>query len=109
MNIQSMITPILLLLKSRKFIVSLCALLLNLLVTAVPDLAPFRAELMAVITALALAVIGGIAYEDAARAGVNAATQPPAANADLLKTLLGELIDSVTQTAEGQTVITLKK
>ena len=65
------------LLKSRKVIVSLCALLLNLLVTAVPDLAPYRAELMTVITGLALGLIGGIAYEDAARAGHDAGSQPP--------------------------------
>ncbi|HVU12175.1 MAG TPA: hypothetical protein VHD90_12900 [Phototrophicaceae bacterium] len=90
-------------------IVTLCALLLNILVTLVPDLAPFRTELMTVITGLALGLIGGIAYEDAAKAGRTAAQQPTPSDIDLLKQLLGDLIDTITQNAEGQTVITLKK
>ena len=106
---QPLITPLILLLKSRKFIVSVCALALNLVVAAVPELAAFRSELMTVITGLALALIGGIAYEDAARAGREAAALPPQTNADLLKTLLGDLIDSVSENFDGQTVITLKK
>ena len=88
---------------------SVCALALNFVVAAVPELAPFRSELMTVITGLALALIGGIAYEDAARAGRDAASQPPQTNAELLKTLLGDLIDSVSENLDGQTVITLKK
>ncbi|MEO8394958.1 MAG: hypothetical protein ABI700_18320, partial [Chloroflexota bacterium] len=65
-NLQPILAPILALLKSRKVIVSLCALLLNVIVAALPTLAPYRTELMTVITGLALALIGGIAYEDAA-------------------------------------------
>jgi len=106
---KPLITPVLLLLKSRKVIVSLCALALNLLVAAVPSLAPFRSELMTVITGLALALIGGISYEDAAKAGRDAASQPTQSDADLIKTLIGEMIDTISQNAEGQTVITLKK
>jgi hypothetical protein len=100
------ITPILLLLKSRKGIVSLCALALNVLVAAVPELAPLRGELLVVITGLALGLVGGIAYEDAAR---DAAAQPPQTNAELLKSLLNDLIDNVSQNASGRTVITLKQ
>ncbi len=88
---------------------TLCALLLNILVTLVPDLAPFRAELMTVITGLALGLIGGIAYEDAAKAGRDASQGPAQSDIDLLKQLLGDLIDTITQNDEGQTVITLKK
>lgn len=106
---QPLITPLLRLLKSRKFIVSVCALALNFVVAAAPELESLRGELMTVITGLALALIGGIAYEDAARAGREAAAQPPQTNADLLKTLLGDLIDSVGENFDGQTVITLKK
>ena len=108
-NSTPFVTPILLLLKSRKVIVSLCALLLNLLVAAAPDLAPFRGELMTVITGLALALIGGITYEDAARAGREAAAQPPQPSAELLKTLFGDMVDSVSENFDGKTVITLKK
>ena len=104
-----LVTPILLLLKSRKVIVSLCALLLNLLAAAVPELASFRGELMTIITGLALALIGGITYEDAARSGREAAAQPPQPSAELLKTLFGELVDSVSETLDGKTVVTLKK
>jgi hypothetical protein len=106
---QALVTPVLLLLKSRKFIVSVCALALNFVVAAVPELASFRSELMTVITGLALALIGGIAYEDAARTARDAAALPPQTSADLLKRLLGDLIDSVGENFEGQTVITLKK
>ncbi len=108
-NLQLILAPILALLKSRKVIVSLCALLLNVIVAAVPTLAPFRADLMAVITGLALALIGGIAYEDAARAGHDAGSLPPLSSADLLKLLLSDLIDSISTNLDGQTVITLKK
>ena len=55
---QPLITPLILLLKSRKFIVSVCALALNLVVAAVPELAAFRSELMTVITGLALPQAG---------------------------------------------------
>lgn len=99
----------LLLLKSRKVIVSLCALAVSLLIAAVPELATYRSELLAVITGLALALIGGIAYEDAAKVGREAAASPPLDNAELLKTLLGDLIDSVGTNANGQTVVTLKQ
>ncbi len=108
-NLQPIVAPILALLKSRKVIVSLCALLLNLLVTLVPQLATYRSELMTVITGLALALIGGIAYEDAAKAGRDAGSLPPLSNADLLKLLLSDLIDSISTNLDGQTVIKLKK
>jgi len=109
LNSTYLVTPILLLLKSRKVIVSICALLLNLLIIAVPELEPLRGELMTVITALALALIGGIAYEDGARIGRGAAAQPPQPSAELIKSLFGDLVDTVSETLDGQTVITLKK
>ena len=108
-NLQPIVTPLLALLKSRKVIVSLCALLLNFLVAALPDLQPFRGELMTVITGLALGLIGGIAYEDAARAGREAGSTPTMSNADLIKLLFEDLIDSISTDLNGQTVITLRK
>ncbi|MBI1259903.1 MAG: hypothetical protein GC204_20740 [Chloroflexi bacterium] len=108
-NIRPLITPLIALLKSRKVIVSLSALLMNFVVAALPDLQPFRGELMTVITGLALGLIGGIAYEDAARAGRDAGSLPPMSNADLIKLLLSDLIDSISTNLNGQTVITLKK
>jgi hypothetical protein len=108
LNATPILTPIGLLLKSRKVIVSLCALALNLAVAAVPEIAPYRGELLTVITGLALALIGGIAYEDAAKAGREAASLPPKTDAELLRTLLDSLIDEVSTNRDGQTVITLK-
>jgi hypothetical protein len=108
-NLQLILAPIVALLKSRKVIVSLCALILKFVVAAVPDLQPFRGELMTVITGLALGLIGGIAYEDAARAGREAGSLPPMSNADLIKLLFEDLIDSISTDLNGQTVITLKK
>lgn len=109
MNSTYFVTPILLLLKSRKVIVSLSALLLNLLIVAVPELAPLRGELMTVITALALALIGGIAYEDGARTARGAAALPPQPSAEIIKSLFGDLVDTVSENLDGQTVITLRK
>src|SRR4051812_5971089 len=108
-NLQPIIAPLVALLKSRKVIVSLCALLLNFVVTAVPTIATYRGELMAVITGLALALIGGIAYEDAARTGREAGSAGTMSNADLIKLLLSDLIDSISTDLNGQTVITLKQ
>lgn len=102
-------TPLVLLLKSRKVIVSLCALLMNLLVTALPALEPYRGELMTVITGLALALIGGIAYEDAARTAKEDAARSASTDKELLQALLGDLIDSISENYDGQTVITLKR
>lgn len=102
-------TPLVLLLKSRKVIVSLCALLMNLLVTALPALEPYRGELMTVITGLALALIGGIAYEDAARTAKEAAARSASTDKELLQALLGDLLDSISENYDGQMVITLKR
>jgi hypothetical protein len=106
---KPIMTPIALLLKSRKVIVSACALLLNLLVTAVPELEPYRGELMVVITGLALALIGGISYEDAAKTAKEATVRAAKTDKELFQALLGDLIDSVSENYDGQTVITLKK
>ena len=109
LDAKPILTPLALLLKSRKVIVSLCALLMNVLVTALPALEPYRGELMTVITGLALALIGGIAYEDAARTAKEVAVKAAKTDQELLKALLGDLIDSISENYDGQTVITLKR
>lgn len=55
--------------KSRKFIVALMTATAGGLVTLRPELAAVQGDLVGVLTALGLAVIGGIAWEDAAKAG----------------------------------------
>lgn len=95
MDTTPILTPVLALLRSRKFIVGVVALVINLLIAVVPDLAAFRDQLMAVVTGLALALIGGIAYEDAAKAGKDAATVAPSTPEDAARKLLLDLIDEV--------------
>ena len=58
--------PLLLVLKSRRVIIALSALAVGLLLMAVPELEAVRAELLTLVIALALAVIGGYSVEDAA-------------------------------------------
>lgn len=108
MDITPILTPILSLLKSRKFIVAVVALIINLLIAAAPGLEAFRTELVTVVTGLALALIGGIAYEDGAAIGREEAALPPKTNEDLIKELFGDFVDSVITNSSGQTTVVLK-
>lgn len=90
---RPIIDPLLLALKSRRVLVALCALIVGLLTLAVPDLQPVRGEILTLLITLALAVIGGYSIEDAARAGRDRATLPPADLRDLIKDTLTDLID----------------
>lgn len=67
------VEPLWLLLKSRRVLVALVSLALSLLVLAFPALASVQAEVLTLILALALALIGGYSLEDA----VAAARQTP--------------------------------
>lgn len=94
MNATPILTPVLALLRSRKFIVGVVALLINLLIVAIPNLEAFRDQLMAVVTGLALALIGGIAYEDAAQAGKDATVVAPVTPEESARKLLLDIIDA---------------
>lgn len=63
------LSPILALLQSRKVVIAIVTAAVNILIVTVPSLEPVQTELLAVFTALALALIGGISYEDAAEKG----------------------------------------
>jgi hypothetical protein len=93
---RPVIDPVLLALKSRRFIVALAALAVGLLTLAVPELAAVRSELLTLVITLALAVIGGYTWEDAAHAGRKRAALPPDDLRDLVKTVVGELLDEMT-------------
>ena len=58
--------PIINLLKSRKFMVAVITLVVNMLVAQFPALESVQVELIAVLTALGVALMGAIALEDAA-------------------------------------------
>jgi hypothetical protein len=76
MNTIPVLDPILLALRSRKVIIAIVSVLVALLVSYVPELAPVQDTLIVLIGTVALALIGGIAWEDAASAGRERAAKP---------------------------------
>lgn len=58
-------SPVAALLKSRKFIALITALLVNIIIALVPAFEPIQEHLITVVSALFVALIGGIAFEDA--------------------------------------------
>ena len=92
---RPIIDPVLLALKSRRVVVALSALIVGLLVLAVPELQPVRGELLTLVITLSLAVIGGYTVEDAAKAGRDRATTPPDDLRDFIKDLLDGIVDEL--------------
>lgn len=93
---RPLIDPLLMALKSRRVLIAISALLVGLLVMAIPDLASLRGEILTLVITLALGVIGGYSIEDAA----TAARQTPATDAQVheqVKLVLMALIDEVTE------------
>jgi len=88
--------PLLLVLKSRRVLIALAALLVGLLMLAVPELAPVRGELLTLVITLALALIGGYSVEDAA----TAARQTPQ-TADI-EAIVREVVNAVLEEALAQ-------
>ncbi len=91
---RPIIDPLLLALKSRRVLVALCAMIVGLLVTAAPDLEPVRGEILTLLITLALALIGGYSVEDAARAGRERSSLPPADLRDQIRDVLLEIVDT---------------
>jgi hypothetical protein len=89
---RPVIDPLVLALKSRRVIVALCALIVGLMVMAVPELEAVRGELLTLLLTLALAVIGGYSVEDAARA---ARQRDPVLDEADQRHLLREVVESV--------------
>jgi len=65
-DIAPIIGPVLSLMRSRKFIVAVITLIVDVVVAYVPTLEPVRTELLSVFTAIGVALVASIAYEDAA-------------------------------------------
>ncbi|MBN1120680.1 MAG: hypothetical protein JXJ17_06345 [Anaerolineae bacterium] len=65
-QLMPIIGPILNLLRSRKFMVALMTLIVDVVVAYVPAMAEVQEPLLAVFTAIGLALVAAIAYEDAA-------------------------------------------
>jgi hypothetical protein len=92
---RPVIDPMMLALKSRRVVVALSALIVGLLVIAVPELQPVRGELLTLVITLALAVIGGYTVEDAAKAGRDRSTAQPDDLRDLIKEVLDGMVDEL--------------
>jgi hypothetical protein len=90
---RPIIDPLLLALKSRRVLVALSALVVGLLVMAVPSLQPVQEQILVLVIALALAVIGGYSVEDAARAGRERAALPPEDLKERIKEVLDSIVD----------------
>jgi hypothetical protein len=97
---RPIIDPLLMVLKSRRVLVALTALLVGVLVSAYPVLEPVQTELIVLVVTLALALIGGYSVEDAAHAARERSTQPP--TPDDLHTLLKEAVNTVIDEAHRE-------
>lgn len=64
--------PLVALLRSRKVMVSLAALIVTVIVALVPELAPVKAEMIVMIFAVTAAIVGGVAAEDVAKVRADA-------------------------------------
>jgi hypothetical protein len=67
-NMKPIIDPLLNLLRSRKFMVALMTLLVDVLVAYLPALEPIQNELLTVFTLVGSVLIAAIAYEDGQQA-----------------------------------------
>lgn len=63
-NLTPVIGPLLNLLRSRKFMVAVMTLVVNIVVAFMPSLEAVRTELMTVFTFIGSALVASIAYED---------------------------------------------
>ncbi len=63
-TIWPIIGPLVTLLRSRKFIVAVVTLVVDVLVAYLPQMEPVRGELMAVFTLVGSLLVAAIAYED---------------------------------------------
>jgi hypothetical protein len=66
MDTAPILAPVLALLHSRKFIVAVVGVLVDLIIAFVPALEPMRDQLITIVTIFAGLLIGGITIEDAA-------------------------------------------
>ncbi len=63
-NLTPFIGPIMALLRSRKFLVSVVTLVIDLIIACAPELDAIRAELMTAFTFVGSLLVAAIAYED---------------------------------------------
>ena len=99
---RAIIDPFLLVLRSRRVLIALATLIIGTLVTVIPELAYVREELLTLIIALSLSLIGGLSIEDAARAGRERSKQPLSDDlTELKRELLREIVDEMFKREEN--------
>ncbi len=86
--------PLLLVLKSRRVLIALAALLVGALLLAFPELEAVRGEMLTLVITLALALIGGYSVEDAAAAARQSPPNPEleAAIREMVSAVLEEVL-----------------
>jgi len=106
-NPPIIIGPLLALLRSRKVLIAISAIITGILISKVPELAAIRTELMTLIIGATLTIIGGTALEDAAKAGRDKAAEPPEEVRELVRELFNEFLDGLVTppTDSGQPVV----
>lgn len=97
---RAVIDPLLLVLKSRRVLIALSALIVGLLTMAVPEMAFVRAEVLVLLVTLALALIGGYTIEDAATAARQ--SNPSPIPETQIRELVDAIIDALTQPQEEE-------
>lgn len=90
------IAPLLALLHSRKFLVTIAGIIVNIVIIKLPELAPARDILMGVITLLAFGLVTNIAWEDRAKAARDAAADVDAVSLeDLIRVAVNDVLTTV--------------
>ncbi len=87
--------PVLLALRSRRVIIALVGVAVALLVAYVPQLAGVQDALIVLVGTLALALIGGLSWEDAAHAGRQRAEQPIGQPEEALRDLIRGVLEEI--------------
>lgn len=92
--------PIIALLKSRKFIAGLASVIVAILVAYEPRLAHVADLLIALIIFVGLAFIGGTAWEDAAKAGKERASEPLGTPQDEIRKMILDILSGYEDTPQ---------
>jgi hypothetical protein len=66
---KPILSPLVALLRSRKFLVSVSTLIIDVIIVYAPPLEPVRAELLTVFTLVGSLLVASIAYEDGQKKG----------------------------------------
>lgn len=81
--------------RSRKFLTGLISVIVGLIALRVPEFVHVQTEVTTLLVVIASAVIGGIAYEDAAKLGREIAVEPVQTPKEALVSIATEVIEEV--------------